>query len=419
MPPQNHNHEEGEGALTQRSIVDTGNGAAALAAKMARAQVIPSFPITPQTTIVEKLASYVAKGELKARYVEVESEHSMMAVCIGAAATGARTFTATSSHGLTYMHEMLRWASFSRLPVVMAVGNRALGPGWNIWADLTDSLSQRDTGWIQIYCSDNQEVFDSILQAYKFSEDGRVLLPTMVCLESLILTHTSMPFTVPDQESVDGFIPLPEQTGWALNVEEPVTHGNIITPDFYMEFSKIIEDAMEEARRVVVEVDEEYGRRFGFKHGGLVEKYRCEDAKVVAICMGSMASEMKLAIDHLREEGYRAGLARVRVFRPFPHQEIQRLKADAFAVIDRGFSPGQNGILHSEVRDALYGVDGKKPLRGFIAGLGGREVTSLDLEEILKATFRSLEAGDHKLQSEWYGLKKVWKMQEPEAIGTA
>ncbi|MDH5754471.1 MAG: pyruvate ferredoxin oxidoreductase, partial [Candidatus Bathyarchaeota archaeon] len=207
-----------------QTVIDTANHIAAYAAKAARVQVVAAYPITPQTSIVERIAELVESGEMDAEYIRVESEHSAMSACIGAAAGGVRTFTATSSHGLVLMHEALHWASGSRLPITMPVVNRALGPGWNIWADFTDSMSQRDTGWIQFYCADNQEVFDTIIQAYKLCENERVLLPAMICLEAFTLSHTYMPVKIPDQEKIDEFLP-PYKPKWFLDVNNPFSHA--------------------------------------------------------------------------------------------------------------------------------------------------------------------------------------------------
>jgi pyruvate/2-oxoacid:ferredoxin oxidoreductase alpha subunit len=352
-------------------IVDTANHIAALAAKMARPHVIAAYPITPQTTIVERLAEYVEKGELNAEYIRVESEHSAMAACIAAAATGARTFTATSSHGLLLMHEMLHWAGLARLPVVMVNVNRAIGPGWNIWSDLNDSLAQRDTGWIQFYASSNQEVFDSVIQAYKIAENEEVLLPAMISYDGFILSHTSMPVEVPEQSKIDEFLP-DFKPGWILDVENPITHGNIVPPEPYMEIRYSMQKAMEKAKKVIEEVGEEYGRKFGREYG-LVEEYRCEDADYVIVAMAAMAAEAKVAVDELRQKGEKVGLLKLRTFRPFPHE---RLKYDKMIVIDRDISPGFGGIVYNEIKG-----NGSE-IYGFIAGLGGVDVSYKDIERM-------------------------------------
>ncbi|MCD6331494.1 MAG: pyruvate ferredoxin oxidoreductase [Thermoplasmata archaeon] len=351
-------------------VIDTANHIAALAAKMAKPKVIAAYPITPQTTIVERLAEYVEKGELDAEFIRVESEHSAMAACIGAAATGVRTFTATSSHGLLLMHEMLHWAGLARLPIVMVNVNRAIGPGWNIWSDLNDSMAQRDTGWIQFYASSNQEVYDSIIQAYRIAENEEVFLPVMVSYDGFVLSHTSMPVEVPSQNEIDEF--LPEfKPSWILDVENPITHGNIVPPEPYMEIRYSMEEAMRKAKKIIKEVDEEYGKKFGRSYG-LVEEYKCEDADYVIVAMSAIASEAKVAIDELRQRGEKVGLARLRVFRPFPKEE---LRYDKMIVIDRAISPGLGGIVYNELK-------GNGEIYSFIAGLGGVDVSYRDIERI-------------------------------------
>ncbi|MGC9308875.1 MAG: pyruvate ferredoxin oxidoreductase, partial [Thermoplasmatota archaeon] len=292
-------------------VIDTGNHIAALAAKMARPGVIAAYPITPQTTIVERLAQYVDDGELDTQFVRVESEHTAMAACIAASAAGSRTFTATSSHGLLLMHEMLHWAGLARTPVVMVNVNRAIGPGWSIWSDCNDSMSQRDTGWLQYYCSSNQEVYDTLIQAHRVAEHSDVLLPAMVNYDGFILSHTSMPVDVPEQEDVDAF--LPDFTpGWKLDVDNPVTHGNIVGPEYYMEIRYDMHQAQQAAKKIIADVEMEWQEQFGRHHGGLVDQYRCEDADMVIVTMGALGAEAHRAVDELRDNGISAGLARVR-----------------------------------------------------------------------------------------------------------
>ncbi len=388
-------------------IVETGNHIAGFASRAARADVIAAYPITPQTTVVEQIADLVEGGQMDAKYIRVESEHSAMAACIGAAVGGARTFTATSAHGLALMHEMLHWASAARLPIVMAVVNRAMGPPWNIWADFSDSLSQRDTGWIQFYCADNQEIFDTIIQAYKLCEDKRVFMPAMVCFEGFILSHTSMPVKIPDQKDIDDFLPS-YNPPWLLDVDNPLTHGNIVYPEWYMEFRYFMYEAMENARKLIPEIDREYGRRFGFEYGGHVDKYKCEDADLIILSMGTIGSEAKLAVDSLRKQGHKVGAARVRVFRPFPKDEIEKIAGNAqmLTVIDRQISYGMEGPLHTEVKASLYRRQDSPLVSGFIAGLGGRDVTIQDIEHMVKKSFQNLQVGKIEKEVEWIGLRE-------------
>ena len=389
-----------------KMVIDTGNHIAGYAAKAARVQVVAAYPITPQSPVVEQIAEFVERGEMDAEYIRVESEHSAMTACIGAAAAGARTFTATSAQGLALMHEMLHWASGARLPIVMAVVNRAMAPPWTIWADFSDSLSQRDTGWIQFYCASNQEIFDTVLQAYKLCENQQVLLPAMVCFEGFILSHTSMPVKIPDQEAIDDFLP-PYDPAWVLDVDNPLSHGNMVSPEWYMEFRYFIQEAMDNAKRLIPEIDKEYGRRFGFEYGGHIEQYRCEDADLVLLSMGTIGSEARIAVDNLRKQGVKVGSARLRVFRPFPREEIRRLVKDAQMVtaIDRQISFGIEGPLFTEVKASLYGEQDRPLAAGFIAGLGGRDVTFHDVEKIAMKSFEWLKTGKVEEEVKWIGLR--------------
>ena len=392
--------------MTQ-TIIDTANHLAGYAAKAARVKVIAAYPITPQTTVVEKIADFVETGKMDAEYIRVESEHSAMVACISAAAAGVRTFTATSAHGLALMHEALHWASGSRLPIVMAVVNRAMGAPWSIWPDLSDSLSQRDTGWIQFYCADNQEVFDTIIQAYKLCEDERVFLPAMVCLEGFILSHTYAPAKIPDQGAIDSFLPE-YRSGWVLDVNHPYSHANLVAPEWYMEFRYMIQEAMENAKRLIPEIDREYSKLSGFEYGGLIEKYKCEDADLIVFTMGTMGSDAKLAVDKLRKEGLKVGSARVRVYRPFPVEEVKKLveHAKMLTTIDRHISFGMEGFLASEIKASLFNQKDRPLIAGFIAGLGGRDVTSETIEKIVKKSQKCMHIGRVEKETEWIDLRE-------------
>jgi len=382
-------------------LIDTGNYIAAKAAVMAKPGVVAAYPITPQTTLVEGIADYVASGEYKGEYICVESEHSAMSACIGASEAGSRTFTATSSHGLLLMHEMLHWAALSRLPIVMCNINRVIGPGWNIWTDENDSISQRDTGWIQFYCSSNQEIFDTIIQSFKLAENEKILLPVMISYNAFILSHTSMPANIPSQKEIDDFLPDYEPK-WKLDIDNPVTHGNIIGTQYYEKMRRAMQDAHLDALDLIPKIAKDWKKRFGRFHGDLFEKYRCEGAEQILISTGAIGAESKVAIDNLRKEGLKIGLARLRVLRPFPSEEIVKMskKADLI-VIDRNISCGYEGAVFSEIKSALYGKsDGK--VTGFIAGLGGKDVTYLDIEKMCK---KSLKAKPK--EQIWYGFKEV------------
>jgi 2-oxoisovalerate ferredoxin oxidoreductase alpha subunit len=388
-------------------IVDTANHIAGYAAKAARVKVVAAYPITPQTTVVEKIADFVESGQMDAEYIRVESEHSAMVACIGAAAAGVRTFTATSSHGLALMHEALHWASGSRLPIVMAVVNRAMGAPWSIWPDFSDSLSQRDTGWMQFYCADNQEVFDTIIQAYKLCENEQVFLPAMICLEGFILSHTTAPANIPNQEEVDAFLPA-YKSGWMLDVDRPYSHANLVAPEYYMEFRYMIQEAMENAKQLIPKIDKEYGKQFGREYGGMIEKYKCDDADLVMLTMGTMGSEARLTVDKLRNEGYKVGSARVRVYRPYPVEEILKLAKNVqmISTIDRHISFGMEGFLSAETKAALFNQKDRPMIASFIAGLGGRDVTADSIERMAQKSLKSMREGKLEKTTEWFDLKE-------------
>ncbi len=362
-----------------------GNHAVSYGVKLARAQVIAAYPITPQTQIVEMLSEFCASGLLDARFIKVESEHSAMAACIGAASAGARAFTATSSHGLALMHEMLHWAAGARLPIVMANVNRAMGPGWSIWTEQTDSLAQRDTGWLQFYCESNQEVLDNVIQAFKIAE--QVLLPTMLVLDAFVLSHTEEPVDIPDQELVDQYLP-PYRARYKLDPSDPHAFNALVAPPYYMELRYKMQKAMEEAVKVARQADEEFGKVFGRRYG-LVEGYRLEDAEVVLVTSATITSTARVVVDELREEGHRIGLLKVRMFRPFPVQDVREALAGAskVAVIDRNISFGHGGIFAEEVKSALYNNPHRPPVFGFVIGLGGRDVTPASIRGIAEYTF--------------------------------
>jgi pyruvate/2-oxoacid:ferredoxin oxidoreductase alpha subunit len=382
-------------------MIDTGNYIAAKAAVMARPAVVPAYPITPQTTLVEGIANYVKSGEFKGEYICVESEHSAMCACIGASAAGVRTFTGTSSHGLLLMHEMLHWAALARLPIVMCNINRVVGPGWNIWPDENDSISQRDTGWIQFYCSSNQEIFDTVIQAFKLAENEKVLLPVMINYNAFILSHTSMPVKIPEQKEIDDYLQK-YKPKWKLDVKNPITFGNIILPAGYEKIRKDMQDSSENTKKLIPEIAKEWKEKFGRYHGGLIEKYRCDGAEHILLAMGAIGAESKVTIDNLRKEGLKVGLARVRTFRPFPKEEILKLGKQAdLIVIDRNISVGSEGALFSEVKAALYGKSDAK-VYGFIAGIGGKDVPYTDIEIICKKSIN----GKAK-ECEWYNLEGV------------
>src|SRR4030043_218982 len=286
-----------------------GNHAAAQGAKLSRVQVIAAYPITPQSPVTERLSEFVEKGELDAQYIAVESEHSALAVCTSASTVGARTFTATSSHGLAYMHEMLHWAAGARLPVVLACVNRAIGAPWNILNDQQDSISQRDTGWIQIYARNNQEILDYIIQAYKIAET--VYVPAMVCFDGYVLSHTEMPVDIPSQEEVDKFLP-PYKPHTILDPANPKNYNLVTLADprvnaegvlchGYMELRYLLQEALQDSREVIIKVGQEFGQLFGRSYASMFWENRLDDADIVIVAMGSLAMEAIVAADMLRE----------------------------------------------------------------------------------------------------------------------
>jgi pyruvate/2-oxoacid:ferredoxin oxidoreductase alpha subunit len=377
------------------------------AVRLSRAQVISAYPITPQTHIVEALSEACATGEMNARFLCVESEHSAMGAVIAAAIGGVRTFTATSSHGLAYMHELLHWAAGARLPIVMAEVNRALGPGWNIWTDQTDSLSQRDTGWIQIYCEEGQEILDTTIMAYRLAE--LVNLPAMVVMDAFFLSHTFEPVDVPDPEAVDRFLP-PFSPRFSINTEKPANFGQLIPTNLYMEMRRNMQSAMEAVPTTLSLIEEEFAGIFR-RHYGAVEFWRCEDADVVMVVSGSMAGTCRHMVNTLRKEGEKIGMLKIRLFRPFPAQEIRSRvgSMQKLAVVDRNFSFGAGGIFAQELKAGLWHGECRPGIYEYIAGLGGRDVTPKTLETVYRMT---KDKNDPDPEPVWIELNEVKEMEE-------
>lgn len=379
-----------------------GNHAVSQGVRLARARFISAYPITPQTQIVEELSELVARGELDARFLKVESEHSAMAACIGAQTTGVRSFTATSSQGLLLMHEMLHWAAGARLPIVLANVSRAVAPGWNIWCDHSDALSQRDTGWLQIFCESNQETLDTVLQAYLVAET--VSLPVMIVLDAFYLSHTSEPVDVPTVEEADAYLP-PLRPLARLDTAEPFTFNSLLAPDTYAGYRHRL---VVSARRAVEEV-EAAGRAFGEQFGrayGALDPYRLEGASVCLICSGTAAATARVAVDALRERGQPVGLLRLRLFRPFPGEAVRRALQGIgrVAILDRAVSPGAGGILAQEVRSVLYDVpEAERPeVVPCIAGIGGRDITPDTITRIFET---ALTDGPYPEDGIWVDLR--------------
>jgi pyruvate/2-oxoacid:ferredoxin oxidoreductase alpha subunit len=345
-------------------------------------------------------------GRLDARFVAVESEHSALATCAGASQTGLRAFTATSSHGLAYMHEMLHWCAGARLPIVLANVNRALGAPWNIFVDQNDSLSQRDTGWIQYYCENNQEVLDTVIQAFRVAE--QVLLPAMVNLDAFFLSHTSEPVSIPDQQLVDAFLP-PLRAPFTLDPESPSAFGGLPAADGYMELRARMERAMEEARHAAIDADNQFATLFGRRHP-VVETYPCadageRDADLALVTSGTVTGTARVVVDDLRRRGMHVRLVKIRLFRPFPFEAVRAALAGArrVAVFDRNISFGHGGIMAAEVRAALSSdTSALPPVFSFVGGLGGRDVTPDTIDSIVRY---ALERDRPEHATLWVGLK--------------
>lgn len=378
-----------------------GNHAASQAVRLSRVQMIAAYPITPQTQIVEELSEMCGSGALNAQFLKVESEHSAMASCIAASATGVRAFTATSANGLGLMHELLHWAAGSRLPLVMVNVNRAMAPGWSIWCDQSDSLSQRDTGWLQFYVEDNQEVLDTVLQAYYLAE--KILLPVMVCYDAFFLSHTYEPVDIPDQKTVDNWLPKSKRD-FVLNTNNPKALNALVMPDMYMEMRYKLQKAHQSAISLVKEIGGSFKESFG-RHYSTIEAINCDDAEVVLITSSSTTSPARLIIKEMREKGIKIGLLKIRMFRPFPVQDVCEVltgKKKAI-VIDRNFSFGKGGIFADEIRGAICN-DPKRPLvYGYVTGLGGRDITPDLVKQIV---LEACEMGPPESLAIWKGLKQ-------------
>jgi pyruvate ferredoxin oxidoreductase alpha subunit len=403
----------------QERMALSGDEAVAYAAKQSDVDVVAAYPITPQTIIVEKFSEYVANGEVQTEFVCVESEHSALTACLAASATGVRTFTATASAGLALMHEMLFVTSGCRAPVVMAIANRALSAPINIHADHSDSMAQRDSGWIQIYAENAQEVYDSIIQAFKIAEDLNVLLPVMVGLDGFTLSHTLENVEALTDDVVKQFVGTRQfpnvlthegkTAPFKLDPENPMTIGPLALQNYYFEFKRQQEEAMENALSVIQQVNSEYAEISGRSYGnGLIEAYCLEDAEVAAVCLGSTAGTMKTVVDGLRQEGVKAGLLRIRTFRPLPVEDIRRVlkNVKAVAVMDRCISFGGNGgpVFH-EIRHMFYDATSRPYVVNYIYGLGGRDTSPRELRSIYEDLQRILQMQRVEKPIQYLGLR--------------
>jgi pyruvate/2-oxoacid:ferredoxin oxidoreductase alpha subunit len=370
----------------------TGNHAVARAVRLCRTPLIAAYPITPQTPIYEKLSEWEASGELKGIMMRTESEHSAMAACIAASLTGVRTFTATSSQGIALMHEMLHFAAGCRVPVVMANVNRLLAAPWGFWADQLDSLSQRDTGWIQFYCENGQEALDSVIQAYKIAE--QVFLPAMICLEAFFVSHFMETVDIPDQEQVDRFLP-PLDLPHRFDIDKPGYLVPVVPPELYRKYKHMAQTSMNSVKEIAARVDHEFREGFGRGYG-IIEPLMLDDAEFVIVTAGSITSTARVALKALREKGYRVGLLKLRLFRPFPVEAIQQalIGKKKIAVIDRNISLGGGGIFCQELRAALVHSSDHPLTFSYIAGIGGTDVDPKVIEKIALDMMKKTEPVD-------------------------
>jgi len=394
-------------------VIESGNVAAATGVKLARAQVIAAYPITPQTPLTEKLSEFVESKELQAEYIPVESEHSAMAVCIAASTAGTRAFTATSANGLLYMNEQLHWAVGARLPIVMCVPNRGIGAPWTVWNDQQDTISQRDVGWIQIYANDHQQIIDSVIKAFRLAQT--VSIPVMVCYDGYILSHTYMPFEQPDQSNVDSFLPPFAPVNF-LDPENPGNFNSVTLPDVrpdqdgtispgYIEIRNNLHEDLRATIDVYVDIDKDFEKEFGRGGNPLVEKYRCDDADFVAVCIGSLSYQLRDVVDTMRDDGVKIGVMGVQMYRPFPDEAI----VDALAgkkcaiVFEKALSYGNQGALYADIKSALYSCEKRPFVHNYLLGLGGREIKTQHLLDALTESCTSPETiGD---TPRWIGLK--------------
>jgi pyruvate ferredoxin oxidoreductase alpha subunit len=361
--------------------------AASIAAKLARVEAIAAYPITPQTHIVEHLSEIVANGELDAVYINVESEHSAMSACCGTSAAGARTFTSTSAQGLELMHEILFIASGMRFPIVMATVNRALSSPLSIWGDHSDVMAARDTGWIMLFCENGQEVVDMIIMAFRIAEDREVLLPVMVNLDGFSLSHVIEPIELPSQMKVDKFLP-PYNPLYTLHPNKPVTMGAYAMPELYTEAKYAQEMAIINSKEVIKKVMDDFGKQFGRQYKP-VETYNTENAEFVFVALGSIGENIKTAIDELKEEGKNAGLVQLRLFRPFPSEELLSVLKDKkrIAVVERAMPAGAaNGPLFQEISSLMCTNSLLAHMENYIVGLGGRDVLPESFTGIFNGT---------------------------------
>ncbi|KAF5419466.1 MAG: pyruvate ferredoxin oxidoreductase alpha subunit [Candidatus Methanocomedens sp.] len=393
--------------MSGKMTVVEGSYAVAHSVKVCRPNVISAYPITPQTHIVEDLSQFMADGKIpNCEYINVESEFSALSALVGASAAGARTYSSTSSQGLELMHEVLFNASGMRLPIVMTVVNRAVSAPISIWNDHQDSISQRDTGWIQLYAENIQEMSDMTAQSFKIAEDKDVMLPAMVCMDGFILSHVFEPVILLEQELTDEFLPTydPEHV---LDTRNPLSFGTFADPSAYTEFRYLQQKGMDVALGKIEKAAEDFKTIFGRYYGGLIEPYMAEDAEILLMAMGSVVGTIKDVIDKARSQGIKVGLIKVRTFRPFPVEVIRSAVSDAAIVVtlDKNISIGLNeGALFTEVKSCLYNSDINVPVMGFMLGHGGRDIPMSTIQMIIDKAAQAIKSGI-KVESEYADLR--------------
>lgn len=367
-------------------VARTGNEAMAEAMRQINPDVCAAYPITPATEIMQIFSGFVNDGLVKTNLITVESEHSAISACMGSAASGARTMTATSSQGLALMHEILYIASALRLPIVLADVNRALSGPINIHCDHSDTMAERDAGWIQIYAENSQEAYDFLINAVRIAEHKDVSLPVMVSTDGFIISHGMERLEMYPDIEVQKFIGEYKPPYNLLNVNNPITVGSLVLTDYYLEHKKAQHEAMKNAKKVIPEIFNEFKKVFGREYN-FVENYKCDDAEYILVCLGSTAGTTKVVVEELRNEGIKAGLLKINVFRPFPAEEIVKFlsNAKAIAVLDRSESLStQSGPVATEIKAALYDSSRFIPMQSYIYGLGGREIYTEQIKDIYK-----------------------------------
>ncbi len=391
-----------------KMVVVEGSYTVASAVKACRPNVISAYPITPQTHIVEDLSQFMADGEItNCEYINVESEFSALSALVGSSAAGARCYSATTSQGLELMHEVLFNVAGMRLPVVMTIANRAVSAPINIWNDHQDSIAQRDTGWIQLYAEDTQEVSDMTAQAYKIGEDPEILLPVMTCMDGFILSHVTEPVVLLEQDLVDEYLP-PFDPVNKLDPKSPKTFGAFADPTSYTEFRYLQQEAMDKALQKVEDAANDFYELFGRYYGGLIDEYYTEDADIILMAMGSIIGTIRDVVDSMRAKGVKVGLLKIRCYRPFPAEAIMNVIRDAkvVAVLDKNISLGLNeGALFTETKSILYNTDINLPVVGYMIGHGGRDIPEGTIENIINEAKEVISSGI-KVESQFTDLKE-------------